>query len=68
MMHRRVTSAVVARPVDEVFAWMTTPGSLLQSSSVTLGLEWFSPDDTLRQRRRPLKNSERLVGWERRIK
>jgi hypothetical protein len=43
MMHRRVTSAVVAKPVGEVFAWMTTPGWLLQSSPVTLGLECSDP-------------------------
>lgn len=48
MRHRKVTSAVVARPVDEVFAWVTTPGWWPQYSPVTLRIESDDPWRPLR--------------------
>ena len=43
-----VTSAVISRPVDEVFAWVTTPVSLLHASPITLRIESSNPDRPLR--------------------
>lgn len=48
MMHRTVTSAAVARSVDEVFAWVTTPGWWPQYSPVSLRIESNDPELPLR--------------------
>ena len=61
-MHRKVTSAVVARPVDEVFDWVTTPGWWPQVSPTTLGIETADAN-------RPLRAGDRfreqvwIHGW-----
>jgi hypothetical protein len=48
MMHRKVTSAVIARPMDEVFDWVTTPGYWPQYSPVTLQIDSADPSRPLR--------------------
>lgn len=48
MMHRTVTRAVVTRPIDEVFAWVTTPGFWPQCSPVTRHIESSDPFSPLR--------------------
>lgn len=38
-MHRKVSSATVARPLAEVFDWVTTPGYWPQVSPIVLGVD-----------------------------
>ena len=47
-MRRKVTSAVIARPVDEVFDWVTTPARWPQVSPVTFAIEVAEPGRPLR--------------------
>lgn len=47
-MHRKVTSAIVARPVDEVFDQVTMVGWWPHVSPTTLGIESIDPNRPLR--------------------
>jgi len=46
-MHRKVTSAVIARPADDVFEWVTTPGWWPRYSPITLRIESAEPERPL---------------------
>src|SRR5687768_17321329 len=61
-MHRKRTSAVVDRSIDDVFAWVTTPRSWLQVSPVTLRIDTPEPDRPLRAGDR-LKQFVRIHDW-----
>jgi len=56
-MHRKVTSAVVAGPVDEVFDWVTTIRWWPQFSPTTLGVESADADRPLEH---PLRAGDRF--------
>jgi carbon monoxide dehydrogenase subunit G len=43
MIHRNVTSATIARPIEDVFDWVTTPGNWPGCSPITLGIESDDP-------------------------
>lgn len=48
MLHRKVTSATIARPLDEVFDWVTTPGYWPEYSPITLAVDAPDPLQPLR--------------------
>ena len=43
MVHRKVISATVTRPLAEVFDWLTTPGTWPESWPTTLGIDAAEP-------------------------
>jgi uncharacterized protein YndB with AHSA1/START domain len=53
MVHRKVTSAVIARSVEEVFDWITTTAFWPRYSPATLGI-------TFAEAERPLKQGDRF--------
>ncbi|HEX6095674.1 MAG TPA: oxygenase MpaB family protein [Thermoanaerobaculia bacterium] len=53
MIHRKTTSAAIARPIEDVFDWITTPAHWPRFSPVTLAIDTARPD-------RPLRAGERV--------
>ena len=49
MVHTKLVSATIARPPDEVFDWVTTPGFWPQCSPITLSVETNEPWRPLRE-------------------
>ena len=49
MLHNSVVSTTIARPPDEVFDWVTTPGYWPQCSPITLSVEAAEPWRPLRE-------------------
>ncbi|HVG24588.1 MAG TPA: oxygenase MpaB family protein [Thermoanaerobaculia bacterium] len=43
MLHRKAIGATVARPLDEVFDWLTTPGTWPECFPATLGISAAEP-------------------------
>lgn len=62
MLHRKRTSAVIARSVDAVFGWMTTPEWWPHASPVTLGIAASDPARPLRAGD-SFRQSVRIHGW-----
>jgi ER-bound oxygenase mpaB/B'/Rubber oxygenase, catalytic domain/Polyketide cyclase / dehydrase and lipid transport len=54
MIHRKTTSAAIARPIEDVFDWITTPAHWSRFSPVTLAVEAADPD-------RPLRAGDRVA-------
>jgi hypothetical protein len=62
MSHRKVTSALIARPIGDVFDWVVTPANWPRVSPLALGIDAAEPD-------RPLSRGDeftehvRVLSW-----
>lgn len=66
MHHRKVTTASVARPVDEVFDWVTTPVHWARTSPVTEAIDTAQPHRPVRAGDR-VREDMRVLKWRERF-
>jgi hypothetical protein len=62
MIHRSVTSALIARPIDETFDWITTLDNWPRFSPATLGIDAEEPSRPVRVGDR-FRERVRILSW-----